>query len=299
MSARSRWAVTAALLAAVIVPSAAPAAPRVIASAGLPADAAHDAAWQQFFTSLPHGPEIDSLTVLLAPPDEVTRRCGRGADGCYRGLLRQMVIPGITGPDDAYVADIARHEYGHHLAAQSDNAPFDPSLGTKRWFTHERICQRLRSGELSGSGSARYEVSAAEGFAEAYRVAAGGNSHLWIVDPVLFPGPAARRAILADVRHPWTGEREQRFSGRLTRGRPQRTFSMRVPLDGTVRAEATGSAGLRLALTLADRSGVVARSRGSGRRAGLRTVDCGRRVLRLTVRAARGAGRFTVTARRP
>ncbi|MDP9347495.1 MAG: hypothetical protein M3P44_17625 [Actinomycetota bacterium] len=294
MSPRSRRAVTAALLAAVCLPPAAAAAPRVISSAGLPADAGHDAAWQQFFTDLPHGPELDSLTVVLAPPDEVTRRCGRGADGCYRGLLRQMVIPGTAGPEDSYIADVARHEYGHHLAAQGDNAPFDASLGTKRWFTHERICERLRSGELSGSGSARYEVSAAEGFAEAYRVTAGVSPHLWIVDPALFPDAGARRAILADVHHPWSGAREQRFTGRLTRRRPERTLSLRVPLDGTVEVEATGSARLRPELTLAAGSTVLAR----GRRR-LRYVDCGRRVLRLTIRARRGGGRFAITARRP
>jgi hypothetical protein len=299
MSPRSRRAVTAALLAAVCLPPAAAAAPRVISSAGLPADPAHDAAWQQFFTSLPHGPELDTLTVVLAAPDELGRRCGRDADGCYRGLLRQMVIPGTAGPEDSYVADIARHEYGHHLAAQGDNAPFDDVLGTKRWFTHERICERLRSGELSESGSARYAVSAAEGFAEAYRVTAGGNPHLWVVDPALFPGLAARRAILADVRHPWTGSRERRFTGRLTRRRPQRTLSLRVPLDGAVEVEATGSARLRLELTLADGARVLARGHGSGRRMRLRYVDCGRRVLRLTIRARRGSGRYAITVRRP
>ncbi len=300
MSTRSRRAVTAAaLLAAAIVPPAAVADPRVITSAGLPSGAAHGAAWQQFFTSLPHGPELDSLTVVLAPWDEVTRRCGQGADGCYRGLLRQMVIPGTVGPDDSYVADIARHEYGHHVAAQGDNAPFDSSLGTKRWFTHERICSRLRSGELSDSDSARYETSAAEGFAEAYRVTAGGSAHRWIVDPGLFPGPGARRALLADLRRPWTGPRERRFAGRLTARRPEHSLRLRVPLDGTVRVEVTGSAGLRPELTLADGSRVLARSRGGGRSASLRYVDCGRRVLRLTVRARRGSGRYSLSASVP
>ena len=58
----------------------------------------------------------------------------------------------------------------------------------------------------------------------------------------------------------------------------------------------TGSNGLRPELTLADGSRVLARSRGAGRRASLRYVDCGRRVLRLTVRAHRGAGRYAVSA---
>jgi hypothetical protein len=254
------------------------------------ADPARDAAWQRFFGGLPHGRELDSLTVVLSSPAEVTRRCGRGADGCYRGLLRQMTIPGVAGPDDSDLADIARHEYGHHVAAESDNAPFDASLGTKRWFTHERICARLRGGELSDAASAPYALSPAEGFAEAYRVAAGGTRHLWIVDPALFPDLAARRAILADVHRPWAGGRTRHFSGRLTRRHPVRTLALRVPLDGTVRAVATGSGSLRLGMTLSAGGRVLAR----GSR--LRYVDCGRRTLRLTVRARRGGGRFRIAA---
>ena len=278
-----------ALLLALCLPSAAAGSPRVIAGAGLPADAARDAAWTQFFAGLPHGRELDSLTVVLSPSDAMERRCGRGADGCYSGLLRQMVIPGDVGPGDAYVADIARHEYGHHLAAQSDNAPFEDFLGTKRWFTHERICERLRTGELSDGRRASYERSPAEGFAEAYRVAAGGSRHRWIVDSELFPDPEARRAILADVRDPWNGGHWRRFSGRLSQRHPLRTLSLRVPLDGTVQAVATASRALDLDMTRLDGSRVVAR----GRR--LRHVACGRRTLTLRLRARRGAGRYRVS----
>jgi hypothetical protein len=288
MTPRARRTVVTALLAALLLPSAAAADLRIVTSDGAPADAASDAAWRQFFGSLPHGAELDALTVVLAPPAEVARRCGAEADGCYRDLLRQMIIPGLAGPGDAYVADIARHEYGHHLAATSDNAPFDPSLGTKGWFTHERICERIRSGDLSDGATGSYALSPAEGFAEAYRVAAGGNAHLWIVDPVLFPDLGARRAILADVRDPWTGGRTHTFTGRLTAARPARTLSLRVPLDGTVAATASGPLRPRLALT--DGGRVLARG------ARLSYVDCGRRRLRLTVR---GSGRFRVSVQVP
>ena len=274
-------------------PPAAEAELRVIAAEGLPADAARDAAWQRFFSGLPHGAELDSLTVVLASAEEVTRRCGRAADGCYRGLLRQMVIPGVAGPGDSYLADVARHEYGHHLAAMSDNAPFDAWLGTKRWFTHERICARLRAGELFAGPAGPYERLAAEGFAEAYRVAAGGSAHRWIVDPELFPDGGARRAILADVRQPWRGGRARRWSGRLSARHPVRELRLRVPLDGTVRAAATGSGSLRLGMTLSAGSRVLARG------ARLRHVVCGHRVVRLTVRARRGAGRFRVVVVAP
>ena len=288
---RAAAAVTA--LVTLWLPSAAAADPRVIAAAGVPADPVRDAAWQRFFAALPHGPELDALTVIVAPPAEVTRGCGRGADGCYRALLRQIVMPGAAGPSDPYAADIARHEYGHHLAASSDNTPFDSSLGTKRWFTYERICARLRAGLLSDDVSMPYELSPAEGFAEAYRLTAGGSRHAWIVDPALFPDRGARRAILADARRPWAGGRERRFAGRLSQRHPVRTLRLHVPLDGTVRAVAEGSGPLRLRMTLSDHGKVIAR----GTR--VRYVDCGRRLLRLGVHALRGSGRFSVSVTVP
>jgi hypothetical protein len=290
---RARRTGATALAVALLLPSAAAAELRIVAAEGLPADPARDAAWHRFFGALPHGAELDSLIAVLAPPSEVARRCGARADGCYHGALRQMVIPGVGGPGDAYLADIARHEYGHHLAAMSDNAPFDPWLGTKRWFTHERICVRLRAGELVAGSSGPYERSAAEGFAEAYRVVAGGSSHRWIVVPEIFPDSGARRAILADVRRPWRGGRTRRYSGRLSAQRPVRELRLPIPLDGTVRVVATGSGSLRPVMTLSDGSRVLAR----GSR--LRHVACGQRTLRLTVRARRGAGRFRVITTTP
>jgi hypothetical protein len=69
---------------------------------------------------------------------------------------------------------------------------------------------------------------------------------------------------------------------------------LRVPLDGAVRIAVRASGGLRPALALADGRRVLARGRSS-----LRYVSCGRRVLRLTIRARRGSGRFNLTARTP
>jgi hypothetical protein len=299
MRRAARRAAVALLVAAACPSSAATAAPRILTSAGLPVDPARESAWQGFFETLPHGAEIDALTVLLAPPADVARRCGREAAGCYIGLLHQMVLPGTAGPDDDQTADIARHEYGHHLAEMSDNAPFERGLGTKRWFTQERICERLRAGELSDDENASYATSVEEGFAEAYRLVAGGDRHLWIVDPALFPDRAARSAILDDIRHPWAGNRPLRFTGRLGPNRPERTLRLRVPLDGTVRVEVEGAGGLRPLVTLSRSSRTPPRARAAGRRATARTVDCGSRVVRVSVRARRGQGRYVVTASVP
>jgi hypothetical protein len=184
-------------------------------------------------------------------------------------------MPGRALPGAGFSDEIARHEYGHHLAAASDNAPFAQGLGTKRWFTREHICQRLRRGELVDDAVKGYERSVAEGFAEAYRVASGGQEHQWIVDSALYPDDAARRAILADAHDPWTGPRTQRFT---SHGAP--SFVVRPRLDGTVTVRASRPVRLRLT----DASG---RRVASGRRT-LRYVDCGKRLLRLNVSAASG-----------
>jgi hypothetical protein len=296
---RAATAATTAVVIAALVPSVATAAPRIVTSAGLPADPAREAAWQGFFSGLPHGKELDALTVLLAAPGDIASRCGNDAAGCYSGLLHQMMIPGTSGPDDDLTADVARHEYGHHVAAMSDNAPFSAGLGTKRWFTEERICERLRTGELSDDEDARYETSVQEGFAEAYRLVAGGNAHLRTVDPGLFPRAGTRRAILRDIRRPWPGDRELRFTGRLGPRRRELAVRLRVPLDGTVRAVVEGSAGLRPAVTLSSGPRVLARGRGAGRRVTVRTVACGRRGVRVGVRVRSGRGRYTLSVKLP
>ena len=252
----------------------------MVSSPALGADATREAAWAGFFETLPHGPELGALNVMLADPLTLATRCGSEADGCYLDLPRVIVMPGTALPDGGEADEVARHEYGHHLAAQSDNAPFTPGLGTKRWFTYEHVCQRLRSGELSDRES-DYQRSVAEGFAEAYRVTAGGQAHEWIVDPALYPDTGARRAILADAAHPWTGPHVRTLSGRLPR-------TVRVPLDGTVTVSSLGRS-----VALADPSGhLLAR----GRR--FSYVDCGLRRLRLTGSGA-AAGRYRVRVGTP
>jgi hypothetical protein len=289
------WLAAAAIAAAVTAPAAlgqALAGPRVISSPALGPDPAREAAWAEFFRALPHGAEIGSLTVLLGNSDDVRVRCGAEADGCYLPLGKLIVMPGAGLPVPGIDAEIARHEYGHHLAAESDNAPFAPGLGTKRWFTREHICERLRRGELVDDAAEGYERSVAEGFAEAYRVTSGGQAHAWIVDSALLPDAAARRAILTDAAHPWTGVRSRAVHGRLSAG-GRATLRIRVPLDGDVRVKAT------VRLRLDDDSGQgLAQGRRQGRHWALHFVDCGKRRLRLTV-SGPASGRYRVMLHTP
>jgi hypothetical protein len=289
------WLAAAAIAAAATAPPAlgqAPDGPRVVSSPALGPDPAREGAWAEFFRTLPHGAEIGSLTVLLGNADDVRLRCGAEADGCYLPLGKRIVMPGAGLPVLGIAEEIARHEYGHHLAAQSDNAPFAPGLGTKRWFTQEHICERLRSGELVDDAVEGYERSVAEGFAEAYRVTSGGQSHDWIVDSAFLPDAPARRAILTDATHPWTGPRSRAVRGRLPAG-GRATLRIRVPLDGDVRIRATAR------LRLDDDTGhVVARGRRRGGHWRLHFLDCGKRRLRLTLSGASSA-RYRVVLRTP
>jgi hypothetical protein len=282
LSTAALWTTAAALAAAVAAPAPAAAGPQVTSTPALGADPVRESAWAGFFRGLPHGAEIDSLNVLLGGADDVRARCGGAADACYLPLPRLIVMPGRSLPGGGFSDGLARHEYGHHLAASSDNAPFTLGLGTKRWFTREHVCQRLLRGELVDDAVEGYERSVAEGFAEAYRVASGGQSHQWIVDAALYPDAAARRAILADVRDPWTGPRTQRLTGR-----GGSSFTVRPRLDGMVTVRASRPVRLRL-------TDAAGRRVASGRRT-LRYVDCGKRRLRLSVAGASGRVEVTVS----
>ena len=71
-------------------------------------------AWAEFFARLVHGSELATATVRIAPPNEVAAACGDDALGCYSGGL--LVMPGEQF-GGVMPEEIARHEYGHHVAA--------------------------------------------------------------------------------------------------------------------------------------------------------------------------------------
>ncbi len=124
--------------------------------------------WTNFFTSLLHGPELDLLDAYVAP-SEVEEICGGEAFGCYGSnhlVTMGEANLGITAET------VARHEYGHHIAANRMNPPWlAVDWGTKRWASSVGVCSRVGAGTaFPGDEGLNYELNPGEAFAESYRV---------------------------------------------------------------------------------------------------------------------------------
>ena len=77
--------------------------------------------WADFFAGLLHGDELQLLHAFVAPLPEVRALCGPHALGCYGD--NQLVITGDTA-DGFEPEEVARHEYGHHIAFNRANPPW-------------------------------------------------------------------------------------------------------------------------------------------------------------------------------
>ena len=194
----------------------------VYLSDAFPQDESARATWVNFFAWLHHGSELPSLTVYVALLSEVQSFCGPEAGGCYSPARRILVIPGDLDPGVEF--DIAAHEYGHHIAANRRNDPWDSNgYGPKRWATYASVCARAASGTaFPGDEGAHYRLNTGEAFAEAYRALEESRgvypwAHLpLVVDASFTPDAGAQAAALADVQQPWTAPSSTTLDGRFT-----------------------------------------------------------------------------------
>jgi hypothetical protein len=118
---------------------------KVYVSESYPIDDSLNQHWAEFMAKLVHGNEISKLTVYVAPMPEVQALChSTEADGCYLLDQQEMVVSGETPPDGAPVEEIVAHEYGHHVALNRSNWPWQAALwGTKRWASYVQVCARV------------------------------------------------------------------------------------------------------------------------------------------------------------
>jgi hypothetical protein len=215
-------------------------------SLSYPAAEAIGQRWADFFASLLHGPELHLLKAYVASLPEVHAICGGGAVGCY-GEDRLILT---NEPADGFAPEeVARHEYGHHIALNRSNVPWPAfDWGPKYWATAAHVCPRVRwNSAYPGDEALLYKLNPGEAFAEAYRVLVDsrlGEAHpAWpLVDPGFYPDRAALDAVEQDIVSPWSAPTEHILHGR------GRVWARRLatPLDGTLTVRLTRPAALAL-----------------------------------------------------
>lgn len=204
-----------------------------------------DQAVVDFLGSRLHGPELGALRVYVGTPREIIRLCGGDAlaVACYAVAEARMYVPGerVKGIPVEYAIT---HEYGHHLASRRSNRPWDAlDWGAKHWASATRVCTYVRRERLfPGNQGAHYFDDPGEGFADGY-------AHLhypevsWNYNELMRPGHTALAAIRRDVVSPWVRNRRRTFRGRLGPRRGERTFRIRLTLDGEVALRLTAPRG--------------------------------------------------------
>jgi hypothetical protein len=278
----------------------------VYASNSYPVDPGLGQRWADFLASLVHGPEISTVTVLLATPSQIESVCGADAVACYspRGAL--LYTPGEDPGSDLSAEAVITHEYGHHVAANRSNAPW-PAVdwGPKRWASAMQVCAQTRQGDLfPGAEDPRhYLLNPGEGWAETYRVLneqkAGLPEAPWqIVTPALYPTAAALTAAEQDVISPWQADTTTTQTAVLSRTKRTRTFTIATQLDGSLNMTLKHSAGMRLSLD------VFASSTRAAHVVSAKVVSrtfavCGTRSYRFRVTDLAGRGSVSLAVAKP
>jgi hypothetical protein len=245
--------------------------------------------WADLFAGLVHGPELKLLTAYVAAPAEVQELCdSREALGCYGG--QRLIIMGEPF-EDVPPQEVARHEYGHHVAFNRLNPPWQAvDWGTKRWASFENVCARTAGATaFPGDEGAHYEQNPGEAFAETFRALndakAGATSFMWpIVDSTFYPDVAALRAVEQDVLQPWTAPTSKSMRIRFPKGKRVWTLRLATPLDGQLDVKVMLPSGALDDVSVVDGGHVLAQGLWSGlheKRVGY--TICGQRSLLLRV----------------
>lgn len=277
---------------------------------------------------LVHGDEMNSLSVYVASPDELTSICGQGALACYAPSISEMIVSGVDGSSYGVPRDYTiAHEYGHHIANNRSNSPWDAiETGAKRWATYEHVCQQTHDGRLfPGDEGSHYWDNPGEGFAET-------NAHMnfpgvsvpWGYNQLLEPNQASMARLRADITSPWTAPATITWDGSYWPGRrhpAEHSFS--TPLDGQLHIQLTGPADANYDLYLLGpnvnaarrqrnrhnrhhhhhrrrvRRRVIERAVSGGSNEQLDLTVCGQSSIQVEVRRISGSGPFSVSVTRP
>ncbi|MEA2231328.1 MAG: hypothetical protein QOD83_1144 [Solirubrobacteraceae bacterium] len=271
----TRLLALAAIIAGLL--SSPAAAPRVTLTAG-----GDRAPWVALLDGFVHGPELSTVTLMIATPAEAQARCA-GAESCYEPATG-TIVAADRAPRGYTIQEMVAHEYGHHIAAAQRNDPWDSyDWGTKRWASYEDVCVGVAAGRFfPGDQGARYAQNPGEAFADAYRILNGGKGASPF-DARLAPDSTSLQLLREDIEHPWRGPQTL-----VRRGLAPARVRIGTQLDGTFTAAA---AGRRLKVVDAATGRVLARGRGR-----VRARICGQDALTVVVS---GRGRFRLRMQRP
>jgi hypothetical protein len=274
-----------------------------------------------FLGTLPHGDEMNLLTVVLVNPDlgEMTAYCGSStALSCYYPSQNRIIASGhdFTDPGDNATRNyVLAHEYGHHVANHRNNAPFaNPAIdwGPKNWAGFAGVCQGVRAGRYFPGAQTlpHYYDNPGEAFAESFARTVFPNDPVpWEWPHFPEPRPAAFPAIRRDALDPWNGPDADQRSGRFPKKqkRKRRTKVNRkvkrfdTPRDGDMKLTLNGPDRANLALKLFGSDGrLIAQSDGVGSQEQVSFQICGERHFTAIVRRhSRRRSRFSLNALLP
>jgi len=274
----------------------------IVVSDTYPVDPTLPQSWATYLGSIPHGPELATLTLNLMPLTVVqsSQYCGGGSLACYDPKADTIYAAPEDQLDEPPAKEIVTHEYGHHIANTRSDAPWSAeNFGTKRWSSYENICARAADGTaFPGDEGAAYDENPGEAFAESYRVLAltaiGVASSGWdIVNQSFYPDAGALEALQEDIVTPWTGPTVHHVHGSFGYG-STRTIGVRSTLDGTFVAQLHAPTKSKLRLELYAGTRLVAHGPSK-----VQFAICGQRSLTLKVQRISGKGAFTVDVSKP
>lgn len=270
---------------------------RVSASPGLHATSATLRSYATLFASFVHGSELGSVSVYLAPYSEMRDVCGADADSCFSPSDDEIVLIGQTPPDGTPIAEIAAHEYGHHIALHRSNRPWDAGdWGPKRWATYEGVCTRYLDGTaFPGDEGSHYDLNPGEAWAETNRVLNGGSDPWVRIARSFAPDSNALMLARRDILAPYRGATNTYRHSAFRRGGPARArYGLNAPLDGSDAISLHTRGHLDADLYVYSGNRLVAKSAHAGHAELVRMTGCGWGRVTVEVRRRHGTGSFVL-----